>query len=124
MSELVAVYGTLRKGWGNHRSMKDAKGKFVGQGKTRENYNLYSLGPFPAVSMANTDNETPVVVEVYRVEKEGLTGPLDGLEGYPGFYNRTKVDVVLEGDNQVEAWLYHIDREQGSLIEGGDWNEI
>jgi len=120
---LVAVYGTLRQGHGNHWSMEQAQGELVGKGKTVENFNLYNLGAFPSVSLSHSSNKKPVVVEVYATDERGLTGPLDGLEGYPSFYNRTKVDVRLESGDVVEAWIYHIDDDKGNLIESGDWEE-
>lgn len=118
---LVAVYGTLRKGCGNDHCMVRADGELVGKGQTVNHYNIYDLGAFPSVSLAHSGNETSVVVEVYAVDEDGLTGPLDCLEGYPHFYNRTKVYVELEDGEEVQAWIYHIDNEQGRLIESGDW---
>ena len=119
----VSVYGTLRKGWGNHRVMEMANGELVGEGTTVENYNMYNLGGIPAVSLAHTSNETPVKVEVYEVGIEGLTGPLDGLEGYPNFYNRTLVPVDVVGVGIVDCWIYHIDREYDKVVKTGDWKD-
>lgn len=120
---LVAVYGTLRTGEGNHRCMEYADGVSLGMGKTVENYNLYSLGGFPKVSLTRTDHEVPVVVEVFETDEAGLTGPLDRLEGYPSFYNRTKVAVNLDSGETVEAWIYHIEGNSGlsAPIKNGDW---
>lgn len=121
---LVAVYGSLRQGLGNHRVIGMANGELVDTGKTKENYNMYSLGGFPSVSLAHTTHNSPIVVEVYRTDEEGLTGPLDGLEGYPNFYNRTLVDVVLDDSGEVvKVWLYHIDEEQRVPVHNGDWFE-
>tara|TARA_B100001063_G_scaffold227047_2_gene237152 strand:- start:2805 stop:3224 length:420 start_codon:yes stop_codon:yes gene_type:complete len=119
---LVAVYGSLRQGLGNHRVIGFANGELVDSGKTVNNYNMYSLGAFPSVSLEHSGHGTPLVVEVYRTDEEGLTGPLDGLEGYPTFYNRTKVDVVLDDSGEVvSAWIYHIDEEKDEPVLDGDW---
>lgn len=122
---LVAVYGTLRTGESNHRSMVRANGTSMGLGKTVENYNLYSLGGFPKVSLTRNDHEVPVVVEVFETDERGLTGPLDGLEGYPSFYNRTLVDVLLDSGETVKAWIYHIENNSGltAPIKNGDWTK-
>ncbi len=121
--QLVAVYGTLRSGFYNHRVMEAAKGELLGTAKTVNNYNMYNLGSFPSVSLTDTDNETPVVVEVYEVEMEGVENTLDRLEGYPHFYNRTKVDVEFEDGSVANAWIYHIDSPKPNLIESGNWSE-
>ncbi len=119
---LVAVYGSLRQGLGNHRVIGMANGELVDTGKTVENYNMYSLGAFPSVSLAHSSHGTQLVVEVYRTDEEGLTGPLDGLEGYPHFYNRTQVDVVLDDSGEVvSAWVYHIDEIKNEPVLDGDW---
>lgn len=120
---LVAVYGTLRTGEGNYRCMVRADGKSLGLGATVNNYNLYSLGGFPKVSLTRNDHEVPVVVEVFETDERGLTGPLDGLEGYPAFYDRTLVDVKLDSGETVKAWIYHIENDSGltSPIKNGDW---
>lgn len=120
---LVAVYGTLRTGEGNHRCMVRAEGKSLGLGKTVENYNLYNLGAFPKVSLTRNDHNVPVVVEVFETDTRGLTGPLDALEGYPAFYDRTEVDVTLDSGETVKAWIYHIENNSGLTypIMNGDW---
>ena len=118
---LVAVYGSLRKGLGNHRVMEIAKGELVDAGYTSKNCNLYDLGAFPSVSLAHSSANKPVRVEVYQVPEDGVTGPLDGLEGYPHFYNRTVINVDLDNGEVVQAWLYHIDAEKSKLVESGDW---
>lgn len=120
---LVAVYGTLRSGEGNHRSMVRAQGVSLGLGKTVDNINIYSLGGFPKVSMTRTDHGVPVVVEVFETNEAGVLGPLDGLEGYPRFYNRSIIDIELDSGEVVKAWMYHIESDDSLNypILSGDW---
>lgn len=95
----VLVYGTLRRGMGNHRVMVRSNGRYLGT-ETLTGYRMYSLhGAFPGI--IRTDNpEDTVVAERYWVENLEM---LDRLEGYDaenperGLYNREKV-----GD----AWVY------------------
>jgi gamma-glutamylcyclotransferase (GGCT)/AIG2-like uncharacterized protein YtfP len=103
-----------------------AKAEYMGEGKTDKNFNLYQYGNgyFPCVSLEHTDNATPVVVDVFQVTQDGLEGPYDALEGYPGFYNRTKILVKMYNDDLVEAWIYHIDEAQPNVVESGDWVEF
>lgn len=120
----IATYGSLRRGKQNYRVNESGCGKFVGLGVTEENYNLYrySGSYFPSVSMTNSDNNTPVVVDVFEAPIDGgLTGAYDALEGYPNFYNRTKVNIKMDDGSTLEAWIYHIDEDQDEVITSGDW---
>lgn len=128
---LVATYGTLIRGESNHGSMERAGGEFVSAGKTVDNYDIFKYcGGFPSVSLAHSNNNKPVTVEVFRVDEKGLKGALDCLEGtrYPphhsdNMYNRTVVPIRLTDGQVVDAWIYHIDEDLGEdlLIKGGSW---
>lgn len=128
MSErvLVAVYGSLRSGMQNFRVNENAGATLVGKGATVNNHDLhqYSSCYFPSVSLAHSDSEKPVIVEVFETTEAGLTGPYDRLEGYPSFYNRTQVPVKLDSGEVVDAWIYHIDEKQPVRVESGDWVEF
>ncbi len=119
--QLVAVYGSLLSGLGNHRVIGRANATLVGKGATAENFDMFSMGSIPYVSLAHSESNTPIVVEVYCTDEAGLTGPLDTLEGYPHFYNRTKVHVHLDDGDTVEAWIYHIDEFSTARVATGDW---
>jgi gamma-glutamylcyclotransferase (GGCT)/AIG2-like uncharacterized protein YtfP len=109
----VAVYGTLRKNQGNHRLLVDSK--FLGEGTTGGI--MYSMGGFPAVDITG-DKE--IKIEVYSVDEQTLNR-LDGLEGYPHFYNRSEIKTPYGA-----AWIYHIDKKEllnYPLIQSGDWVE-
>lgn len=116
---LVFVYGTLKKGFGNHRVMERARGEYVGD-TTIQHATMYSLGAFPAIAL-DKRAKTEVHGEVYRIaDAEGLK-PLDWLEGYPRFYNRSEVESPLG-----KVWVYHIDKStldesNRGIIEDGVW---
>lgn len=117
---LVAVYGTLKKGYGNHDLLSRSDAEYVGEGLTGSRYNMYSMGGFPSVALVDVDSPAPktrVSVEVYNLTD---IAPLDRLEGYPAFYNRTEIPVRVEG-KYIMCWIYHIDRPTGALVEGGCW---
>lgn len=98
----VFVYGTLKKG-NNIRGLDffGEGSKFVGTATTVDStYALYDLGAFPAVSINGNQN---IVGEVWDVNKATMK-VLDGIEGYPTFYNRKKVKTT-RGD----SWMYFID---------------
>jgi gamma-glutamylaminecyclotransferase len=116
----VAVYGSLRKGFGNHGRLLGAT--FVGETTTVQSFSMYSLGGFPFVQL-NGAEVGPVTVEIYDCNADQLRS-LDQLEGYRGdgannFYNRSEVETGLG-----TALIYHIEGRGGQhLVESGDWKQ-
>ena len=112
----VFVYGSLKRGFYNYYGRLDGTrgyAKFLGEATTKGK--MYNLGHFPAV---NIDEEGTIHGEVFEVD-ENVVRALDLLEGYPTFYNRTKVPLS-SGD---QAWIYHIERElpEDQHIPSGEW---
>lgn len=111
---VVAVYGTLKRGFGNHRLLE--KSAFLKESKLKGT--MYSLGPFPALSLhGNTD----VHVEMYEIDEPTLQS-LDRLEGHPSFYQRQKVHA-----GGLDAWVYTMDHDQElsnmPIVKSGNWGE-
>ncbi|MGL5013756.1 MAG: gamma-glutamylcyclotransferase family protein [Bacteroidales bacterium] len=124
----VATYGSLRRGMGNHVVNSYANAEFVGLGKTERNIDMFAYcGGFPSISLEHTENNKPIVVDVYKTTLDGLEGPYDRLEGYSpnrkggNFYNRTKIKIKMDDGSELDAWIYHIDSVTGPLVESGDW---
>lgn len=91
----VFVYGSLKKGFGNHGVIRN--GEFVGEGVTANPaWNMFSMGGFPGV----VRGDKRLSGEVYIVDEEGLRH-LDQLEGNGHFYTR-EIVPTSEGD----AWMY------------------
>lgn len=109
--DLCFVYGTLRRGLGNHRVMQRAGGKFLGDAVT--------LMPFPLVVdglpylLDRPGEGFQVEGELYRIPEDGWK-PLDRLEGHPRFYCR-RVESFLLGGATVEAWVYFLARDDAYL---------
>lgn len=120
MTKLVGVYGTLKQGFHNHGVMVRAGGEYLGSGQTTNLYLMVSLGGFPAVTLGQHLHH--IKVEVYRVQD---ISPLDRLEGYPYFYDRTPVPVEMEDGTTETAYIYHIEDEEYLLrktpVPGGEW---
>jgi gamma-glutamylcyclotransferase (GGCT)/AIG2-like uncharacterized protein YtfP len=120
----VAVYGSLRKGLGNHDLLKDSK--FIGQFETDHIYNLLDLGNFPGLTKGGS---TSVIMEVYKINAHTLTR-LDNLEGYVAktpehsFYIREKISSPL---GQVSTYFlnrkYNEDRIKMKNVDSGDWTD-
>jgi len=108
---LVAVYGTLKRGYWNHSVMKEAGGEYVGDGITLDTGYLFNVGfpywlPKKLADSLHLDIATEpkhLIVEVYKVKD---LEPLDILEGYPTHYTRENTPVfLLEGDANVDSEL-------------------
>lgn len=92
----VFVYGSLKKGFSNHRVIHGAK--FLGDDTTLEDaWFMFSMGGFPGVVSGNGY----ISGEVYEVDDEVLKD-LDRLEGNGNFYTREVVELA----NHEQAWMY------------------
>lgn len=107
----VFVYGTLKRGEGNHGLLEDER--FLGEAVTGCGFTMTTLG-CPYVIMVGND---VIKGEVYEVDDEKLVW-LDRLESYvPGragnHYDRVEIDVEMLGEYmshshgaQVKAFIY------------------
>ena len=110
----VFVYGTLLSGEANHRLLADAE--LVGVARTKPDFDLVSLGAFPAMVPGGG---TAIAGEVYQVDPDTLEA-LDRLEGHPRFYRRRA--VRLDDGCEVLVYLLTPDQVRGRpLITSGDW---
>jgi gamma-glutamylaminecyclotransferase len=103
----VFVYGTLKRGFGNHQAFLN---KDPLMNATLHSYVLLSRGySFPSI----TKGEGFVEGELYAVSDRELN-QLDGLEGHPNFYQRTLVQVKgSTNDSTIDAWTYVIVDKKG-----------
>lgn len=116
---VVAVYGSLLSGFGNHRLLEQSN--FLGQSEIT-GFEMYSLGGFPVI--CPVENKSVVQAEIYQVDDTTMAR-LDRLEGYPNFYNRQEVSVQVAG--KVEsAWVYFMSNPPNyaqDKIETGSWRD-
>jgi gamma-glutamylaminecyclotransferase len=101
----VFVYGTLKRGYGNHRLL--ATSHFVGDAVTVEKYRMIDAG-FPVV--LDGSREHNVAGEIYQCDDATLRR-LDALEGEGHMYDRKLIDVRLCPDangyrHVVKAFIY------------------
>lgn len=103
----VFVYGTLKKGYGNHRLLKDAA--FAGRAVTNDRYAMLDAG-FPVLMKAGGERRN-VVGELYKVDQATLER-LDRLESKGRMYDRVAIQVkkIPAADNEIPytytAWAY------------------
>ena len=117
MHYLVFVYGTLKKGFSNHRLLAGAE--FLGTGQTVKKYAMYSTGT-PIV--LKQEAVSPIFGELYRVD-EKILASLDSLEGHPDWYRREEVEISVDegerGKRLETAWLYFSLDKRGTLVPSG-----
>lgn len=125
MRKLIAVYGTLKKGFSNHRVMGESK--LLGKIRTEPIFTMYSLGGFPALTK---DGNTKVSAEVYEVNCENTLNRIYRLEGYTGkrdspdnWYDTLALDTPF---GEAEIFYFKNKSEldylgEDRIIQDGEW---
>lgn len=109
--EIVFVYGTLQRGYGNHRLLESSE--YLGNAITHSEYYLTNVG-FPyLVDPQDPQRDVvgrvtaPVKGEVYRVTQQAVMDSLDRLEGVPHHYRRSVIPFKFIGSDKIEySWAY------------------
>lgn len=112
----VFVHGALRSGNSHHGHLEDAK--FIGKGRTKEQFALY-LGVLPYV--VKNERVSWIVGEVYKVDKQTLRR-LDLVEQCPAWHYREWVDVVLDDGQEIKTMMYFARERRKLLVLSGDLN--
>ena len=115
MRHEIFVYGTLKRGFGNHHYLRSAK--FIATGRTKNKYALYAAG----IPFVVKDNQvTNIIGEIYEVDDATLA-IIDSLEGHPDFYKRMQVPIIANDQDQtsIVAWLYFCSEPRGELVPSG-----
>ncbi len=103
---LVAVYGTLKKGYSNYNNYLTSS-KHVGKGKTKTKYPLVIKGLPYLIERGGIGYN--VEVDVFKVSDSVLSN-LDRLEGHPTWYRRKQIPIVVKG-KELLCWIYFNIRE-------------
>ena len=114
----LAVYGTLKQGYGNNVLLKDCQ--FLGRG-TITGYRMYQSG-IPYVVLDPSNDRYKVHVEVYDCPKHVVTGSVDRLEGHPEWYCRTPCVVTMEDGTEVPAEVYLVPSCTGTEVLSGNFS--
>lgn len=107
MSDLtrIFVYGTLKKGFGNHRVLGNSV--FIGEAITVDDSFTMFDGGFPYVSDRFTDgNQGRIVGELYETDRQTILDALDRLEGVPHLYVKREIDVTTMDGSTYIAQMY------------------
>lgn len=104
---LVFVYGSLKRGFRNHRVISG--GEFAGVATTVARFNMLDVrGAYPALvtDLIDRTKAGQILGELYNVDDDTLAA-LDKLEGYPDFYTRGLHPVVRAHDGEtLQAIIY------------------
>jgi len=105
MNELVFVYGTLKRGYGNHSVIDREGNQFVSEAFLRGPFKMISLGAFPGVVEDTSLPDAEIQGEVFRVAEDNMAA-LDALEGNGRFYTRYQRQIWWPTEDPPEAWVY------------------
>lgn len=98
---LVAVYGTLKKGYSNYWHYLSGA-NYIGKGQTLNKYPLIVSG-LPYL-IDEVDKGYNVEVDVFAVSDARLR-ELDRLEGHPQWYCRKQIPINMKGKT-LTCWIY------------------
>jgi len=104
-TDLVFVYGTLKRGYGNNRLLRDSL--FVSEDYTPDGWVMGSAGcPYSFPPRVVPDEYSylghKIKGEVYQLRNWFVARQLDWLEGYPHHYDRE----IITTEGGRSAWIY------------------
>jgi len=115
---LIVTYGSLRKGHGNNRLLRDSELKSTEVISIP--FRMISLGSFPGLIPSPENHD--ITVEIWEVNDYTYRS-VECLEGFPHFYQKALVPTSL---GEVEVYVlenpsYGVNP---TYVESGDWNEF
>ena len=127
MTELIFVYGTLRRGYSRNVTLQRLGAGYLGRGTIQGD--LFDLEDFPgARSTANASSR--IAGEIYRLpDPSQALSVLDEIEGLRpaapelSLFRREMTTVTLENGQETTAWVYWLNRSTGPRrqIPSGDY---
>jgi gamma-glutamylaminecyclotransferase len=109
-TDLLFVYGTLRRGFALHHHLRRMGAEFVATGQVQAE--LYDLGKFPGARKSIKPGKV-LAGEVYRLRQaEKALKVLDRVQGFApqtaekSLFRRATTEVVLPNGERRVAWIY------------------
>jgi gamma-glutamylcyclotransferase (GGCT)/AIG2-like uncharacterized protein YtfP len=100
------VYGTLKRGRGNHGVLGNSV--FLGEAVTvSKEFTMFDGGfPFVSDSFVDEDLNGSIVGELYETNDQRILSNLDRLEGVPYLYVKREIDVKTLDNITYQATIY------------------
>ena len=111
-NKIIAVYGSLRAGMGNHGLISHSK--LLETRQINLPYKMISLGGFPGLVADTQENE--ITIELYEVDQPTYQR-VERLEGYPSFYDKYPF-ALPEYESPIE--IYILNEEDGYYSHKGE----
>ena len=127
MTDLIFVYGTLRRGYSQNVALQRLGAEYLGRGTTQGD--LFDLGDFPG-ARSTAKASSRIAGEIYRLPNPSQALPvLDEIEGLRpaapelSLFRREMTTVKLENGQETMAWVYWLNRSTGPRrrIPSGDY---
>lgn len=100
--DFLAVYGTLKRGYGNHRLIYTGQLEYYADAVSEDRFHLVG-GGFPI--LYTNPGIHRVAVELYSFTNESQLEAIDRLEGHPEWYRRERRNFIT-GNQKIFAWVY------------------
>jgi len=119
----VFVYGTLKRGYQNHRLLRECE--YVTEGYAR-GCPLVDLGGYPGMIVASCDNAEFAEGEIYKLPEDvrmarAILSSLDRLEQEGRLYKRVTMSIGTAGES-IECITYLLMMPlRTTFVEGGCW---
>jgi len=118
----IIAYGTLMTGEGNHRFCQNA----VRIEPCTVTGTLYDMKcGYPVFTPTGNQIVHAELIEIPEKDWKAI----DGLEGYPHYYNRMLITATLPNGSTEEGWIYFMKeiparaRIIARVIESGNWKK-
>ncbi len=98
-NKVIAVYGSLRKGMGNHGLISHSE--LLETRVVNLPFKMISLGGFPGLVRDIQENE--ITIELYEVDQPTYQR-VEHLEGYPSLYDKYPFELP-EYESPVEIYI-------------------
>lgn len=90
-------YGSLMSGLYNNIILQNKGCTFIQKDKTKREFQLWSLGPYPAMSIGNQS----VPGEIWDVQNDDVINYIEEMEQGAGYYQ-----IKIETESGVKAWTF------------------
>jgi gamma-glutamylcyclotransferase (GGCT)/AIG2-like uncharacterized protein YtfP len=122
-TDLLFVYGSLRRGFSLHHHLRRMAAEFVARAEVHAK--LFDLGKFPGARKSSKRGKT-VKGELYRLHRvENALRVLDRVEafsprtGEKSLFQRAATEVVLPNGERRLAWIYWLNERASARGQGG-----